>query len=426
MSTPDYERALRSANPVGRERLDRLDFEAMEADLLADIDGEGSAFLEVAPPRVRRHRSRRLVVAVGTAAVAVAMAAFVIFAGGSAEHPSRAYGADLVRFAESSPLLLLEGPGWRVQNVEETRSREGVDGSMEFVTGKPIPYQSITITGNDEEGQHESGMQPAAERQRRVSLEWRHASLAEAIAYQRSPKRVHPHGRHFVRLPVLGTTAFVDTHAEVFVNQGGPGDREMIALWSEDGYLLELQAAVPSLAAFEERLGWLTKVDQETWLEAMPAKVVKASQHDAVVREVLRGIPTPKTFTPARVPDEGLNTDRYQVGAQATGTVACLWFRQWGEGVRTGDEAAVEEAVKAMSTAKHWPILREMTKEGDWSYVLWEDAKWMPKGYFEYAGHKRDLLAHAEGLGCARKGIPLTPKKMAIARERGGPPPPPR
>ena len=251
-------------------------------------------------------------------------------------------------------------------------------------------------------------------------------SLATAIANQTSRRRPHPHGRHFVRLPVLGTTAFVDTHAEVFVNQGGPGDREMVALWSEDGYLLHLQAAVPSLAAFEERLGRLTKVDQETWLEAMPAKVVKASDHDEAVREVLKGVPTPKTFRLSRVPDEGLNTDRYQVGAQATGTVACLWFRQWGEGVRSGDEAAVEEAVKAMGTAKQWPILREMTKEGDWSYVIWEDAKWMPKGYFEYAGHRRDLLAQAEGLGCARQGIPLTPKKMAIARERGGPPPPPR
>jgi hypothetical protein len=43
----------------------------------------------------------------------------VILAGGASEHPSRAYGAELVRFAESTPLLLLEGPGWRVQNVYE-------------------------------------------------------------------------------------------------------------------------------------------------------------------------------------------------------------------------------------------------------------------------------------------------------------------
>lgn len=77
-----------------------------------------------------------------------------------------------------------------------------------------------------------------------------------------------------------------------------------------------------------------------------------------------------------------------------------------------------------MATSTHWPILREMTKEGAYSYGLWEDAGWMPKGYFEWDGHKRDLLAHAEGLGCANFGLPLLPKKMKIQRERGGPPAP--
>jgi hypothetical protein len=107
-----------------------------------------------------------------------------------------------------------------------------------------------------------------------------------------------------------------------------------------------------------------------------------------------------------------------------TGTVACLWFRQWGKATRTGDTAAAEEAVKAMATARHWPILREMNADGDYPEVLWEDAAAMPRGYYVWAGHKRDLLAHAEGLGCARLGLPLTPEKMKIQRERGAPPPP--
>ena len=171
-------------------------------------------------------------------------------------------------------------------------------------------------------------MFPAAVRQRRVELRWRHGSLAEAISTQRAS--LHPHGQRWVELPVLGTTAHVDTRAEFYVNQGGPGNRQMVALWTEDGYLLELRAAVPDQAAFEERLGWLTKVDSQTWLDAMPAKVVKAADHDAAVREMLKGIPVPSTFKPSRVPDTGLTTDRYQVGAKVTGTVSCLWFRQWG------------------------------------------------------------------------------------------------
>jgi hypothetical protein len=174
----------------------------------------------------------------------------------------------------------------------------------------------------------------------------------------------------------------------------------------------------------EERLGWLTKVDSQDWLDAMPTKVVKAADHEAVVQEMLKGIPLPKTFAPARIPNEELTTDRYQVGAKVAGTVACLWLRQWGYATRTGDSAGAEEATQAMATSRHWPILQEMNADGDYPEVLWEDAKWMPKGYFEWAGHKRDLLAHAEGLGCARLGLPLTPKKMAIQHERGAPPPP--
>jgi hypothetical protein len=422
MKTREMERALAAADPVGRGRLDGLDLEAMEADLLADVEGEQAALLGVEPRRPRSRSRRRLVLALGSAAVALALAAFFILAGGASERPSRAYGADLVRFAESSPLLLLEGPGWRVQNAEEHRSREGTDGSMEFVTGKPIPYESVRITGNAKTGERESGMFPPAVRQRRVELDWRHGSLQETIAWIHGLP--HPHGRKTLKLPLLETTAYVDTRDEFYVNQGGPGNRQMIALWSEDGYVLELRAAVPDLAAFEERLGWLTKVDLQTWLEAMPAKVVKAADHDAAVREMLKGIPVPKTFAPSRVPDEGLTTDRYQVGAQVTGTVSCLWFRQWGEARRTGETAAATEAEKAMATSKHWAILREMAKEGAYPEVLWELAREMPSGVWKWDGKTHPLLPKAEGLGCARSGIPVLPRKMKLQRERGVPPPP--
>jgi hypothetical protein len=425
MNAREAERLLAAADPVAdeRERLDGLDFEAMEADLLADIEG-GRAALAVEPVPHSHHR-RRLVLAVGTAAVAVVVVLILALAGHGSEGGSSAYGAEQIAFAESTPLLLLDGPGWRVQNVTANKTREGAEGQMEFVTGKPIPYEVLKITGNEKEGERVEGLQPAAVRQRKVDLHWRsegEESLATAIANRRAYS--HAHGKQFVRLPVLGTTAFVDTRTEVFVNQGAPGDREMSALWSEGGNLLELSAAVPSLGAFEERLGWLTKVDSQAWLDAMPAKVVKAADHEAVVAEMLKGIPLPATFAPSRVPNEGLTTDRYQVGVRVAGTVTCLWFRQWGEATRTGDTAAAEEAVKAMATARHWPILREMNADGDWPEVLWEDAAAMPRGYYVWNGHHRDLLAHAEGLGCALFGLPLTPKKMKIQRERGAPPPP--
>jgi hypothetical protein len=265
-------------------------------------------------------------------------------------------------------------------------------------------------------------MFPPAVRQRRVELWWHHGTLGEAISMQR--KTLHPHGHRWLKLPLLDTTAAVDTRAEFYVNQGGPGNRRMVAFWSEDGYVLQLAAAVPDLAAFEERLAWLTKVDTQTWLDAMPAKVVKAADHDAVVREILEGIPVPKTFSPSKVPDEGLTTNRYQVGGDVTATVSCLWFLQWGEARGSGDRAAELEAERAMATSRHWPILHEMAKDGAFPEEIWELAKEMPSGYRHYAGHKWRLLPQAEALGCARLGLPLLPRKQKLQREHGPPPPP--
>jgi hypothetical protein len=225
----------------------------------------------------------------------------------------------------------------------------------------------------------------------------------------------HPHGRHWIKLPVLDTTADVDTRAEFFVNQGGAGNRQMTALWSEGGYVLEMTAAVPDLPAFEERLGWLSRVDSQTWLDAMPAKVVKAADHDAAVREMLRGIPVPDGFRPSQIPDEGLTTNRYQVGASVTGIVSCLWFRQWGEAHRTGDRAAEIEAEKAMATSRNWPILREMAKDGGYPVTVWELAKDMPSGRGKRGWR---LLPQAESLGCARWGMPVLPWKQRLQRER--------
>jgi hypothetical protein len=433
MKTREMERALGAADPAGRDRLDGIDLEAMEADLLADLEAGFAALPEPEAARPHLRRPRRSALALGSAALALALAAVLVLAGGRSNHPSRAYAAELVRFAESTPLLLLEGPGWRVQNVSEEghgvympRSSRG-SGSMEFVTGKPVPYESVRITCAREtmsksgkfpvcKAERESGMLPAAVRQRKVELRWFHGSLEDSLST--AHKMLHPHGQRWIKLPVLNTTAEVDTRAEFYVNQGGPGNRQMTALWSEGGYVLELKAAVPDLAAFEERLGWLTRVDSQTWLDAMPAKVVKAAGHDAAVREMLKGIPVPKGFKPSQIPDEGLTTDRYQVGASVTGIVSCLWFRQWGEARGTGDTTAAGEAEKAMATARSWPILHEMAKDGAYPEVVWELAAEMPSGHWEWNGHRHPLLPRAEGLGCARWGIPVLPRKQRLQRER--------
>ncbi len=435
MNTREIEAALAAADPVNRDRLDQLDLGAMEAELLADLDGEQPAS-PFGAKASRRRRSRRLALALAGGVAAATVAAFVILAGGTSERASRAYAAELVRFAESTPLLLLEGPGWRVEDVYEApggpyrpRGSAG-EGSMEFVTGKPIPDETIhsTQVGKPQHMRgsstliymkfREKGMLPPAVRQRKVELRWSRRSLASELRY--AHEAPHPHDQHWVRLPVLGTTADVDTRAEQFVNQGGRGDRQMTAYWSEDGYLLELQAAVPDLAAFEERLQWLTKVESQTWLEAMPPQVVKAADHDATVREMLRGIPLPDSFSLARVPTAGITTNRDQVQAAVISTVSCLWFRQWGEARASGDRAKASEAEKAMSTYARWPLFRELDRTNRYpAELIPELVTAMPSGHYEWRpGRQRRVLPRVEVLGCAREGIPVLPWKQRRQQER--------
>ncbi len=243
--------------------------------------------------------------------------------------------------------------------------------------------------------------------------------MAASPKRSRRPTRcLHPHGQHWIELPLLGATASVDTRAEFYVNQGGPGNRQMTAFWEEDGYVLELKAAVPDLAAFEERLDWLNKVDSQAWLDAMPAKVVKAADHDAAVREMLKGIPVPRTFKPSQVPDEGLTTARYQVGAAVTGTVSCLWFRQWGEARRTGDSSGGNRSREGHG---HFQALADLASDGQGRRIPRSglgtgagDAERVP----QVRRAQMELLPQAESLGCARWGIPVLPWKQRRQSER--------
>jgi hypothetical protein len=419
MRAREIDQKLRQADRFSAEEMEWLELGPAEVALAEAIvsepdDDDAAAAAPIPWRSADRHRRGRLLGLTATAAAAV-VAAILLVLGGGSHSPSRAYGAELVRFAESTPLLLLDGPGWRVENVFQVNSREGLEGSMEFVTGPPIPDERIKISADHTV----SGMAPRAARQRKVELSWRPGEL-EFPAPLGAPA-VRP-----VEVPVLGTTALVNTRAEKLysistsgerhtIDLGGPGDHQMVAIWKEGGHLLEMRAWVSSFADFQERLSWLTKVDSEIWLDAMPAKVVEAADHDAAVREMLKGIPLPATFRPSRVPDEGLTTNRYQIADAVTGTVSCLWFRQWGQARRTGDRVAAAEAEKAMATSRRWPILREMAKDGAYSNLVWQLAAAMPSGEWRRGWR---LLPHAEALGCARWGIPVLPWKQRRQNER--------
>jgi hypothetical protein len=410
MNTHDVARILATAYPVDRDRMERLDIELWEADLLADLDAWPGT-LSTATPR-RPLPGRRLAFAFVGGILALAILAVFVLAGGGAGRPSRAYGAQLIRFAESTPLLLLEGQGWGVRGVDQ---RNGSEGTIEFTQASPDPHPGEPLMKRSDVKRHITP-KPVIERRQRVvtmvwldarkyNVLWQDGRLSTSFYDEDLHRRVRGQepGRWFkAPIPALGVTAYVDPRGESAPIQGGPGDRLMVAIWKEDDHVIELRASVPDLAGFRERLGWLRRVDAEDWLNAMPTKVVKAAEYGATAKAMLRGIPLPPRFDPSSIPDLGLTMDRYQVGAAVGGAVACAWLDRWGEARATGDTAAAREAeVVLMASERRWPIFREMAKEGAFPATVIEYAEHMRSGRW----FGRPLLREAkQGLGCAEKG----------------------
>jgi len=410
MSDNRIDLELREANPLARPRLAALDLGDAEASLgealLTNPASPEEPELVGSESRYKRRRPRRLLLAGGALTTAALAVALLVAGGGGDGSASRAYGAEVVRFVESTPLLLLEGPGWRVENTWEEANGEG---QTEFITGSPARPGALTR----EKRKRGMTVTPGVihERLRRVELTWHDSKQVKLVWHDgrlgksfyspslgKTVTIYEPHPGHIFRttIPALGSKAFVDPRAEYRQIQGGPRDRLMVAIWEEGGHLLELRTSVPSLAAFRKRLAWLRRVDAETWLNAMPAKVVKAAEYGATVHEMLRGIPLPPGFDPKKIPNLGLTTNRYQVGAAVGGTVACAWFRYWGKVRADHDAAAMQKAESVLlQSERAWPIFRRMSKEGAYPATVVEYAEAMPSGQW----YGKPLLAAVDSEG---------------------------
>lgn len=412
MNRRETREALVAANPVPVDKAASEPLAATETALIDSILQEDREITGPSLPRPRRsgYRSPRLAVGLGVA-LALALAAVFVFSngdGGPKAGPQSAYAAPLVHLAESTPLVLIGEPGWHVEGLQPYSSDQG---EMQFYQGDSPPPDEMPNPGHLEGGVP----LPASIRQRKAELNWygpievsareQSAGVPELDTVEKVFRfRVEDRANSAevrTTAPVLGTTA------QVFQYEGGsPGDRDITSLWIEDGRVLEFRSSVPDMAAFERRLASLEKVDTTTWLDAMPASVVKSADQPEAIREILSGIDLPPGFTAADVPDEGLTTDHYQLGALTVSSVACTWFARWATGRLEGNEAQIKEAVDAMAGAKSWPILREMSSEGAYPQVVESLAAAMPSGH---VWHRRPLKADVESaLLCSRRfGIPI-------------------
>ena len=302
-------------------------------------------------------RLRRVRVAVpAVAAVVAAVVAGVLVLGRSGEV---AWAAEALRVAEAAPRLLVGEPGWQVVRADEFAADQG---EMTFANGGRL-----------------------------LELRWQPASQYEALVEDRR------------RSADLETTVRVEGAEADVLRYRGTSD--FIAIWLVEDHTIEARGLASGPRAFEALVASLREVGVEEWLSAMPRSVVKPVDRAEVVDAMLVGITLPPGVDRSALESGDAVRDpvrdRYQLGAQVAGAVACAWIERWVAATESGDEAAARAAVDAMAASHRWPILLELDGEGDYPEVVWEYADAMATGDPIVAGKELTVAeSYRTALGC--------------------------
>jgi hypothetical protein len=337
---------LRDARPhtlgPSREIVD-----AARAALLADIAGARRPWWR-----------RRRLFGIAAPAVAAAVAAVAVAVMLADRGDGHAWAAALVRIAEAAPRLLVDEPGWEVTRADELS----------------VDYGEMTLANGD----------------RRLDLKW-----LPAGQYQ------HAVDKRAAEMDDLATAPAGGAEARVFRY---PGTNDYVAVWLLGDYTVEARGLAADADAFRATLASLHEVDVDTWLSAMPESVIAPARQAEVIDEMLAGIPVPPGFDSTAIQATEAVRERYHLGAQVAGAVACAWIERWVAARDAGDEAAAREAVEAMATARTWPVLLEMDDEGDYPEAIWEYAAAMATNGDVAAGRPGMKVGetYRTALGCPR------------------------
>jgi hypothetical protein len=356
---------MRAANPCPETELREASTEAELSLAMQRAIGGGESPSRPIPAgdrvafehAIRTHSARRAIFArhrgaslglglSGLACVAVS-AALIVLSGGSVDsvrdgaHPS--FAAAAVEVAEANPRLLVTAPGY---SIVHARSFEVDTGELIYSDGVHRPYG------------------PGG---RQVDLTW-HPSR-----FYRERLREDRHACCHVSTPV--TSTLLGQRATTFHY---PGQRPNFStiLSPQGSVFIEITGTLGNKREYEAVLQSLRAVGVDAWLRAMPPEVLRPAARSAAAEQMLRGIPVPPGFDAttrhfrvspgpdtAALQSESALTDRFMLAKSLTGAVACGWLQRWLSATRAGDDAVAQEAVDAMATARHWPVLLQMVRE---------------------------------------------------------------
>lgn len=343
---------MRAANPCSATELRRAitDAELSRAMRRAIAAGESPSQPIPAGDRValkhavRTHSDRRGVFArhrgaslgIGLACVA-AVAGLILLFGGSVNsvrdgaHPT--FAAAAVEVAEANPRLLVTAPGW---SIVHARGFEVDSGELIYSDGEHRPYG------------------PGG---RQLDLVWYPARFYRDRL--REDGLVRTRAGHF---STPETSTLLGQRATTF-HYAGQRPNYATILSPQGNVFIEVSGTLGSKQEYEAVLHSLRPVGVEAWLAAMPPEVVRPAARSGAIAQMLRGLPVPPGFDASTLQSESALTDRFMLGKAVTGTVACDWLQRWLSATRAGDGVAAQEAVDAMGTAPHWPVLLQMIRE---------------------------------------------------------------
>jgi hypothetical protein len=159
----------------------------------------------------------------------------------------------------------------------------------------------------------------------------------------------------------------------------GPADRYS-AVWRDGDMTLVAQGEAEGAAAFAGVVQSLRAVGAEEWRRAVPETAVTPRERADRVDKMLAGLPLPPGLDADALRSSTATRDRYQLGAQVAGAVACGWIAEWLDARAVGDGTREQRAAEALATSRDWPVLRQMEAEGDYPAVVRQYAEAVAAG----------------------------------------------
>jgi hypothetical protein len=338
----------------------------------AIVPGGESRRYEISLTDDNLRRRRPVGYVIGVAAVAAAVVAGVLLGGGTRDDTGTVDPA--AEDGTTVPRLLVDLQGWGVESVDERSSNWG---ELTLTDGE----QTLVVR-----------WQPADQH------EWKLDDVAGSTG-PGEPATVlgHPAELFVYHEPTIGQAAAPTEGSDLPPDALG----DFTTLWLDGQISVEARGAFRSIEAYRSALDALVEVDGGRWSAALPASAVPPDARAATVDTMVADIPLPPGIDLEALRQSDLTVDRYQLGAEVTGTVTCRWIDAWVTATNAGDAAGVQQAVDAMAGSHDWAVLQEMNDEGDWPDVIWEYADALPADLPIGPGGSFTIEdSYSQGLGC--------------------------